>query len=93
MTDKLSNDMQRRCETVKENWQRLCGRIEEVKQKNGITYDIEVCAATKTVPAGIVNYAAGLGLRRIGENRVSELLEKYDELDFGRLTADFIGTL
>jgi pyridoxal phosphate enzyme (YggS family) len=85
--------MQGRCETVKENWQRLCGRIEEVKQKNGITYDIEVCAATKTVPAGIVNYAAGLGLRRIGENRVSELLEKYDELDFGRLTADFIGTL
>lgn len=93
MTDKLSSDTLRRCETVRENWQRLCDRIEEVKQKNGITYDIEVCAATKTVPAEIINFAAGLGLRRIGENRVSELLEKYDALDLGQLNADFIGTI
>ncbi|MHB1151771.1 MAG: YggS family pyridoxal phosphate-dependent enzyme [Eubacteriales bacterium] len=78
---------------VTENWQRLQEKIDEIKHLNGIKYDITVCAATKTVPVEIINFTAGLGLQRIGENRVSELLEKYDTLDLGHLTADFIGTL
>ncbi len=93
MTDKLSVDMMQRCQTVTENWQRLQERIDEIKHLNGIKYDITVCAATKTVPVEIINFAAGLGLKRIGENRVNELLDKYDTLDLGHLTADFIGTL
>ena len=41
-----------------------------------------IVAATKTVDAEIVNYAAEhLGLTDIGENRVQELLAKYDMLD------------
>jgi len=93
MTDKLSVDMMKRCQTVTENWRRLQERIDAIKRLNGIKYDITVCAATKTVPVEIINFAAGLGLKRIGENRVNELLDKYDTLDLGRLTADFIGTL
>lgn len=93
MMDKLSDDMIQRCRIVTDNWQRLQERINEIKRKNGIKYDITVCAATKTVPPEIINFTAGLGLQRIGENRVSELLEKYDTLDLGHLTADFIGTL
>lgn len=53
-----------------------------------------VVAATKTVDAKAVNYAAeNLGLTDIGENRVQELLSKYDELDKDRLNIHFIGHL
>ncbi|MCD7776470.1 MAG: YggS family pyridoxal phosphate-dependent enzyme [Firmicutes bacterium] len=50
-------------------------------------------AATKTVPVEVINYAAeNLGLTDIGENRVDELLEKYDRLD-PNLKVHFIGAL
>ncbi|MDD4774676.1 MAG: YggS family pyridoxal phosphate-dependent enzyme [Eubacteriales bacterium] len=99
MTDKLSDNsntpdnINRRCMTVAENWRLLQDNINEIKRANGITYDITVCAATKNVPVEIINFAAGLGLKRIGENRVNELLKKYDKLDTEHLTADYIGTL
>lgn len=50
-------------------------------------------AATKTVPVEVINYAAKeLGLSVIGENRVQELLEKYERYD-KNLELHFIGTL
>lgn len=53
-----------------------------------------IVAATKTVDAETVNYAAEhLGLTDIGENRVQELLAKYDGLDKERLNIHFIGHL
>ena len=53
-----------------------------------------VVAATKTVDAKTINYAAeNFGLTDIGENRVQELLAKYDELDKDRLNIHFIGHL
>ncbi len=53
-----------------------------------------VVAATKTVDAEVINYAAEhLGLTDIGENRVQELLSKYDALDKKRLNIHFIGHL
>lgn len=53
-----------------------------------------VVAATKTVDAEVINYAAEhLGLTDIGENRVQELLSKYDLLDKERLNIHFIGHL
>ena len=42
---------------------------------------VRVTAVTKTVPADVINYAiAEHGIGCIGENRVQELLEKYDSL-------------
>ncbi len=50
-------------------------------------------AATKTVPVEVINYAAEhFELRVIGENRVQELLSKYEAYD-PRLEVHFIGTL
>lgn len=50
-------------------------------------------AATKTVPVEVINYAArNLGLSVIGENRVQELLSKYESYD-ENLELHFIGTL
>ncbi len=43
--------------------------------------DITILAVTKTMDAANINRAIELGLTHIGENRVQELLSKYDEVD------------
>lgn len=63
--------MQQEIKTVLEN-------IERVKRENGITYPITVVAATKTVPPDRINLLPEYGVEIAGENRVQELLEKYD---------------
>jgi len=51
-------------------------------------------AATKTVPADVINYAVKeCGLDLIGENRVQELLSKYDDLEKDGVEIHFIGSL
>ncbi len=51
-------------------------------------------AATKTVPVEVINYAiTECGLTDIGENRVQELLSKYDYLEKDKVKLHFIGTL
>ena len=55
---------------------------------------VRILAATKTVSAERINYAIDyLGLRLIGENRVQELLAKYDQLHKDALEIHFIGRL
>ncbi len=59
--------------------------------------DIRLLAVTKTVPVEVINYAIDeLGIDTIGENRVQELLEKYDSLHSPRtkkLEIHIIGSL
>jgi hypothetical protein len=55
--------------------------------------DIIFLAATKTVDVGAINHAISLGLRYIGENRVQELLAKYDGYDLEHASLQFIGHL
>lgn len=64
-----------RKEKLKENFDRVRAEIEKRNP------DAILLAATKTVSAEDINYAIDhLGLRYIGENRVPELLEKYDAI-------------
>lgn len=56
-------------------WQQ---RIGEASAKWG---GAEICAVTKTQSAETINIIREGGLRTVGENRVQELLEKYDRLD------------
>ncbi|HOJ47259.1 MAG TPA: YggS family pyridoxal phosphate-dependent enzyme [Bacillota bacterium] len=69
---------------IKENIERI------IKEINGRA---ALLAATKTVPPEIINFAADCGITLIGENRVQELLEKYDKIDRDRLDIHFIGHL
>lgn len=56
--------------------------------------DVTLLAATKTVPVEVINYAiTELGITCIGENRVQELLEKYDALHKDGVSIHFIGRL
>lgn len=50
-------------------------------------------AATKTVPPELINFAGECGLDLIGENRVNELLEKYEFIDRSKFELHFIGAL
>ena len=55
--------------------------------------DIVFLAATKTVDADTVNFAIANGITCIGENRVQELLEKYDAINKDGVDIHFIGQL
>lgn len=54
--------------------------------------DVKIVPATKTVSAERINELLSCGIDTIGENRVQELLEKYDALD-KRFHIHFIGKL
>lgn len=69
-------------------------RIEELCAKGGYWDRVKLLGATKTVEAERINEIRKLtGLSCIGENRVQELLEKYDALNKEGLELHFIGKL
>ena len=77
---------------VEYNYQLINERIAEAAQKIGkAREDITFLAATKTVDAATINHAISLGLDHIGENRVQELLAKYEEYDLENCSLQFIG--
>lgn len=71
--------------------QEIAANIERIKRE--INGRAALLAATKTVPAETINFAADCGITLIGENRVNELLEKYGSIDKTRLHVHFIGAL
>ena len=72
MTEKLLRD-------VEYNYKMINERIAQAAEKSGRRReDITFLAATKTVDAEVINHAISLGLDHIGENRVQELLSKYE---------------
>ena len=81
----------------KEYKNEILQRFEAVREKIRSASDgreITLLAATKTVSAEAINFAAHeLGLRYIGENKVQELVEKYSFLDRESLEIHFIGGL
>ena len=68
--------------------QRIESLLEETENKG-----VRLVAATKTVCPEIINEAVSYGIKTIGENRVQELLEKYDKIDKRNIEIHFIGKL
>lgn len=63
------------------NYKKVLGRLNNALIKSGRTSEeVTFLAATKTVDADSINYAISCGISFIGENRVQELLSKYDAL-------------
>ena len=86
--------MARSLDDVTYNYQVICENIAKAAASVGKTpQDITFLAATKTVDAETINHAIALGLRYIGENRVQELLSKYDDYDLDHASLQFIGHL
>ncbi len=87
MTEKLYSNIDYNYKLIEE-------RIAEAAVKSGrVRDDITFLAATKTVDADRINYAISLGLKYIGENRVQELLSKYEDYDLDNASLQFIGHL
>lgn len=86
MSEKLLTDVQRR-------WNEISANIAAATASVGRNpEEVTLMAVTKTVPPKTVNEAIAAGCRLLGENRVQELLEKYEQYD-GRAKIHFIGTL
>lgn len=79
---------------VEYNYKLINERIAQAAQKVGKSReDITFLAATKTVDADTINHAISLGLDHIGENRVQELLSKYEDYNLENCSLQFIGHL
>ncbi|MCH5298323.1 MAG: YggS family pyridoxal phosphate-dependent enzyme [Ruminococcus sp.] len=86
--------MEKLLRDVEYNYNLIEERISEAALKVGKNReDITFLAATKTVDVQVINYAISLGLRYIGENKVQELLTKYDTYNLNDASLQFIGHL
>jgi pyridoxal phosphate enzyme (YggS family) len=79
---------------LEENLKEIQNNIAEAAIKSGRSPgDITLLAATKTVPVAVINHGIGLGIDHIGENKVQELCEKYDDYQLSDCALHFIGHL
>ena len=86
--------MERSLTDIKYNYDFINEKIAEAAMKAGKTRDdITFLSATKTVEPEYINYAISLGLSYIGENKVQELLSKYDEYNLENCSLQYIGHL
>ena len=86
--------MEKLLSNVEYNYKYIEERINEAALKSGRKReDITFLAATKTVDVEIINYAISLGLKYIGENKVQELLSKYESYNLADTSLQFIGHL
>ena len=86
--------MERLLSNIEYNYNTICENIAKAAEYSGRKYeDITFLAATKTVEAEYINYAISLGLRYIGENRVQELLSKYENYNLQDTKLHMIGHL
>ncbi len=86
--------MERLLTDIEYNYKYINERIAEAAERAGKSRkDIAFLSATKTVEPRYINYAISLGLDHIGENKVQELLSKYEEYNLENCSLQFIGHL
>ncbi len=86
--------MEKLLREVEYNYKIIVERISEAAFKVGKNpSEITFLAATKTVDVDVINYAISLGLKYIGENKVQELLSKYESYNLNDCSLQFIGHL
>lgn len=66
---------------IEENLRTVKARIEQACEKSGrAAGDVKLIAVSKTKPVSMLREAYDLGCRDFGENKVQELVEKYEQL-------------
>lgn len=76
-------------EKIRDNYLRICENIRVAKA--GRTDEVRLMAVTKTVAVEKINFAVGLGVDLLGENRVQEFLDKRE--GYSDADVHFIGGL
>ncbi|MCH5325274.1 MAG: YggS family pyridoxal phosphate-dependent enzyme [Eubacterium sp.] len=79
-------------EEIKQNLEFIRQTVGEAMDKAGRKDTLRIMAVTKTVPVEKINYAEGLGIDLLGENRVQEFLGKYEGYS-PKSEVHFIGAL
>ncbi len=74
----MENENTKRRTEITENLKRIEYGILNAKEKRESPRGVDILLATKTVAPEDILFASGLGYRLIGENRVTELLSKYE---------------
>ena len=78
---------------IERNLKAIRARADAAASTSPYGQSYELLLATKYATAEEINFAHALGVKKIGENRVQSLLEKYDKLDRDGLDIHFIGSL
>ncbi len=89
--EKLLSNTETGFSDIRGNYERICERVKSAMEKAGRTDTVRIMAVTKTVSPEKINYAVGLGIDLLGENRVQEFLEKRER--YSEAEVHFIGTL
>jgi len=88
------SELQARFFDFDENFKVISHNIAEAAIKSGRSPDdIQLLAATKTVPHELIRYATEHGIRLIGENKAQELLLKFPYYQLPTDSIHFIGHL
>ena len=67
--------------SLQQRYSEICENVQRACDACGRSFDeVEIIAVTKTRSVQEINEAVALGIKTIGENRVQELLEKYEGL-------------
>lgn len=68
--------------SILENLEDIKSRVKTACEKTGRNEsDVLILGVSKTIDTSVLNEAVNLGINTLGENRVQELLEKYDKVD------------
>ncbi len=89
--EKLFDNTQTSFDDVRESYLRICGQVDKALSEAGRTDKVRIMAVTKTVAPEKVNFAVGLGIDLLGENRVQEFLDKRES--YAPAEVHFIGGL
>ena len=87
----LSDNTHTSFEEIRENYLRICEDISNASAAVGRKDKPRIMAVTKTVAPERINYAIGLGIGLLGENRVQEYMDKRDS--YSEAEVHFIGSL
>jgi len=80
-------------ETIRNNLKQIFKNVSEAGLKSPFKQTTRILLATKTRSPEEINFAISQGIDLIGENRVQELLAKYDNIDKDHAEIHFIGAL
>ena len=76
--------MENQKENIINNINRVKAEINELKEKNNFSEAALLVAVTKTRTVEEINYALSSGITDIGENKVQEILDKYEKVQKAR---------
>ena len=65
---------------IKDNLENVKTQIEEARKKSPYKQEVKLIAVSKTKPEGDIMEAYAAGIRDFGENKVQELVSKYENL-------------